>query len=113
MLPLLILKFMSYGIEFTADIFLLRQDYGENVYRVQDEIDELKKYCADLKERMLMLVAGGKDMVNTKDCEDNECDAVEVLHTRFKNMLLLYDEYQISLYNLYLYKEYLENKQKR
>ena len=43
MLPLLILKFMSYGIEFTADIFLLRQDYGENVYRVQDEIDELKK----------------------------------------------------------------------
>lgn len=43
---------MSYGIEFTANIFLSRQDYGENVYRVQDEIDELKKYSADLKERM-------------------------------------------------------------
>ena len=103
---------MSYGVEFTADIFLLRQDYGENVYRVQDEIDELKKYCADLKERMLMLVAGGKDMVNTKDCEGIDTDAVDVLHLKFKDMLELYDEYQTKLYDLYLYKEYLENKQK-
>jgi hypothetical protein len=103
---------MSYGIEFTADIFLLRQDYGENVYRVQDEIDELKKNSADLKERMLMLVAGGKDMVNTKDCEGINTDAVDVLHLKFKDMLELYDEYQTELYDLYLYKEYLENKQK-
>lgn len=103
---------MSYGVEFTADIFLLRQDYGENVYRVQDEIDELKKYSADLKERMLMLVAGGKDMVNTKDCEGIDTDAVDVLHLKFKDMLELYDEYQTKLYDLYLYKEYLENKQK-
>ena len=103
---------MSYGIEFTADIFLLRQDYDENVYRVQDEIDELKKYSADLKERMLMLVAGGKDMVNTKDCEGIDTDAVDVLHLKFKDMLELYDEYQTKLYDLYLYKEYLENKQK-
>lgn len=101
---------MSYGVEFTADIFLLRQDYGENVYRVQDEIDELKKYSADLKERMLMLVAGGKDMVNTKDCEGIDTDAVDVLHLKFKDMLELYDEYQTKLYDLYLYKEYLENK---
>lgn len=101
---------MSYGIEFTADIFLLRQDYGENVYRVQDEIDELKKCCTDLKERMLMLVAGGKDMISTKDCEGNECDAVDVLHLKFKEMLELYDEYKSKLYDLYLYKEYLENK---
>lgn len=103
---------MSYGVEFTADIFLLRQDYDENVYRVQDEIDELKKYSADLKERMLMLVAGGKDMVNTKDCEGIDTDAVDVLHLKFKDMLELYDEYQTKLYDLYLYKEYLENKQK-
>lgn len=103
---------MSYGIEFTADIFLSRQDYGENVYRVQDEIDELKKYSADLKERMLMLVAGGKDMVNTRDCEGIDTDAVDVLHLKFKDMLELYDEYQTELYDLYLYKEYLENKQK-
>lgn len=101
---------MSWGIDFTADIFLSRQNYGENVYCVQDEIDDLKKYRADLKERMLMLVAGGKDMVNTKDCEDNECDAVDVLHLKFKDMLSLYDEYQSKLYDLYLYKEYLENR---
>ena len=100
---------MAWGVEFTADIFLLRQDYGENVYRVQDEINELKKYCTDLKERMLMLVAGGKDMVNTKDCENNECDAVDVLHLKFKEMLELYDENKSKLYDLYLYKEYLEN----
>ena len=103
---------MAWGVEFTADIFLLRQDYGENVYRVQDEIDELKKYSADLKERMLMLVAGGKDMVNTKDCEGIDTDAVDVLHLKFNDMLELYDEYKSKLYDLYLYKEYLENKQK-
>ena len=104
---------MAYGIEFTADIFLLRQDYGENAYRVQDEIDELKKYCADLKEQMLMLVAGGKDMVNTKDCEGIDTDAVDVLHLKFKDMLELYDEYQTKLYDLYLYKEYLENRKEK
>lgn len=104
---------MAWGVEFTADIFLLRQDYGENVYRVQDEIDEFKKYSADLKERMLMLVAGGKDMVNTKDCEGIDTDAVDVLHTRFKNMLELYDEYKSKLYDLYLYKEYLENRKEK
>lgn len=103
---------MSYGVEFTADIFLSHQDYGENIYRVQDEINDLKKYIQDLKERMLMLVAGGKDMVNTKDCGDNECDAVDVLHNKFTDMLNLYNEYQTQLYDLYLYKEYLENKQK-
>lgn len=104
---------MSWGIDFTADIFLSRQDYGENVYRVQDEIDNLKKHCADIKERMLMLVAGGKDMVYTKDSGDNECDSVDVLHNKFTNMLNLYDEYKSNLYDLYLYKDYLEEKQKR
>lgn len=101
---------MGWGIDFTADIFLSRQDYGENVYQVQEEIDRLKKCCQDLKERMLMLVAGNKDLVNTKDCEDNECDAVDVLHTKFTELLELYDEYQSNLYDLCLYKDYLENK---
>lgn len=104
---------MSFGVDFTADIFLSRQDYGENIYRVQDEIDHIKKQCQDLKEQMLMLVAGGKSMVNTKDSGDNECDAVDVLHNKFTDMLNLYDEYKSNLYDLYLYKEYLEDKQKK
>ena len=40
---------MSWGIDFTADIFLSRQDYGENIYRVQDEINDLKKIHPRLK----------------------------------------------------------------
>lgn len=101
---------MSWGIDFTADIFLSKQDYGENVHRVQDEIDDLKKKRQLLKEKMLMLAVGGKNLVSATDCEGYECDAVDALHTTFSDILELYDQYNSQIYDLYLYKEYLENK---
>ena len=104
---------MGYGIDFTADIFLSRQDYGENIYRVQDEIDDLKKQSQQIKEKMLMMVMGGVNSVTTKDCEDNECDAVDVLHIKFNDLLDWYDECNTKIIDLCYYKEYLENKQKK
>lgn len=103
---------MSYGIDFTADIFLSRQDYGENIYRVQDEIDDLKKQSQQIKEKMLMMVMGGVNSVTTKDCEDNECDAVDVLHIKFNDLLDWYDECNTQIIDLCYYKEYLQNKPK-
>lgn len=103
---------MSWGIDFTADIFLSRQDYGENVYRVQDEINDVEKDMQSIKERMLMMVMGGANSVNTKDFEGNECDPVDVIHSRFCELIDYYNERQSHLYDLLLYKEYLENKQK-
>ena len=99
---------MSWGIDFTADIFLSRQHYA-NAYEVQLRIDELKEYNQRLREKMLMIVCGGKDSVALTDCEGNECDVVDVLHTRFTELLELYDENNEQIGNLYYYKEYLEN----
>lgn len=103
---------MGYGIDFTADIFLSRQDYGENIYSVQDEIDDLKKQSQQIREKLLMMIMGGVKSVNTKDCEDNECDAVDVLHIKFNDLMEWYDECNTKMLDLYYYKEYLENKQK-
>lgn len=102
---------MSWGIDFTADIFLSRQDYGENIYRVQDEIDNVKKNIQSLKERMLMMAMSGVNSVCTKDCEGNDCDVVDVVHSKFCELLQYYDEEQTQLYDLLLYKEYLEKEQ--
>lgn len=104
---------MGWGIDFTADIYLSRQNYNENVYAVQDEIERLEKENQSIKERMLMMVTGGASSVCIKDCEGNECDPVDVLHTRFTEMLNIYDENQTQIIDLHYYKEYLENKSEK
>ena len=101
---------MGWGIDFTADIYLSRQNYNENIYAVQEEIEHLEKENRSIRERMLMMVAGGASSVYTKDCSDNECDPVDVLHIRFSEMLQCYDENNAQIINLNYYKEYLKNK---
>ena len=103
---------MSWGIDFTAHIFLSRQCYSENVLVVQDEINRLEKDCQEIKERMLMLVAGGKSMVNMEEYEGDEADPMDALHSRFNNLLEQYDENQGKIQNLIYYKEYLEDRNK-
>ena len=103
---------MSWGIDFTAHIFLSRQCYSENVLVVQDEIDRLEKGCQKIKERMLMLVAGGKSMVNMEDCGGDGFEPIDILHSRFNNLLEQYDENQGKIQNLIYYKEYLEDRNK-
>lgn len=95
---------MLLGIDFTTNIHLEINDFGENTHIVQERIDELNEICQDLKERMLMLVAGNRNMVYTRD-------AVDALHIKFTTMLDSYSECMNEIKNLYLYKEYLENKE--
>lgn len=103
---------MSWGIDFTADIFLPRQNYGENVYAVQEEIDSLVRQNQGLKERMMMMVTGGVSSVYTKDMDDNECDPVDILHTKFSDLLAMFDENNTRIIDLGYYKQYLENRGK-
>ena len=77
-----------------------------------DSIDDLKKQSQQIREKLLMMIMGGVKSVNTKDCEDNECDAVDVLHIKFNDLMEWYDECNTKMLDLYYYKEYLENKQK-
>ena len=104
---------MSWGIDFYVHIFLSKQNYCENVFRVQDEIDRLEKECQNIKERMLMLVAGGKSMAHRENCEGNKFDPMETLHTCFCDLLEEYNEKQGVIQNLGYYKEYLEQNNKQ
>lgn len=61
---------------------------------------------------MLMLVAGGKSMVNIEEYEGDGVDPVDILHSRFNTLLDKYNEYQGQIQNLYYYKEYLEDRNK-
>lgn len=103
---------MSWGINFTADIFLSRQDYGENVYAVQEEIDSLLRQNQSLKERMMMMITGGVSSVCTKDMDGNECDPVDILHAKFSDLLTMFDENNTRIIDLGYYKQYLENRGK-
>lgn len=102
---------MSWEIDFTADIYLSGQNYHENIYEVEEEIESLKEKNQDIKERMLMMVIGGVNSVSLKDKEGYNIDGVDVLHQKFTDRLKRYDENNIKIYELQAYKEYLENKE--
>lgn len=101
---------MGWGIEFTADIYLSRQNYNENICEVQEEIDHLEEVNRGYKEQMLMMVMGGASSVSTKDEEGNDCDPVEVLHAKFCEMLGYYEENLSHIIELEYYRKYLEEK---
>ena len=58
---------MGWGIDFTADIYLSRQNYNESIHEVQEEIDRLEEVKRGYKEQMLMMVMGGASSVSIKD----------------------------------------------
>ena len=98
---------MSWGTDFTADMYLSRQKY-DSIYEVEEKIEELRDCNQDIKERMLMMLLGGVNSVNLNDCEGNPCDGVDVLHNKFCELLNLYNENNGQIYDLTYYKKYLE-----
>ena len=100
------------GNRFHCPHILSRQCYSENVLVVQDEINRLEKKCQKIKERMLMLVAGGKSMLNMEEYEGAGFEPMDVLHNRFNTLLDEYNEHQGLIQNLHYYKEYLEKRNK-
>lgn len=103
---------MGWGIDFTADIYLSRQNYNENIHEVQEEIDRLEEVNRGYKEQMLMMVMGGASSVSIKDVEGNECDPVGVLHAKFSEILGYYEDNLSKIIDLCYYREHLEKKQK-
>lgn len=98
---------MSWGTEFTADMYLIRQKYN-SINEVEEKIEELKEYNQDIKERILMMLMGGVNSVNLNDCEGNPCDGVDVLHTKFCELLDYYNENNIQIQDLMYYRIYLK-----
>lgn len=98
---------MGWGIDFTTDIFLSRQDYNKNSELVKDKIDEKDVEINNIKIRLAMLVGASPNTIISEEWKN------DVLNGLTNELILLLDELQelfIDKYKLVLYLEYLENK---
>ena len=95
------------GIDFEADIYIPDENEYASVYHVEHDLQDLEREKACIRERMLMMAMGGSSSVNLLDCENNPCDAVDVLHSKFTDLLNWYVDICKKEYQLELYKDYL------
>ena len=101
---------MGWGIDFTADIFLSKQNYQENVYQVIDAIEEYEKDIANYEKSILIHCAANlKDIVP----EEWKDDSVVWLNNIITEMLIEIQTISSEKLKLELYKEYLEEKKNK
>lgn len=94
---------MSWGIDFTADIFLSRQSYSGKD-EVQDKIRELDELITDCEGKLKMYAtATPRDIISPDGSED----PINWISQRINEELELYREYLIDRFKLDLYLEYL------
>lgn len=101
---------MGFGTNFTADIYLSRERFGTE-YELDEKIEETKEWIQTIREKILMACMGGKDSFNLKDCEDNECDAIDVIHKNVNEWLDWLVEENDKLYSYELLKENFDKKE--
>ena len=94
---------MGWGTDFTADIYISRERF-KNEYELDEKIKETKELIRTIREKILMACMGGKDSFNLKDCEDNECDAIDVIHKNVNEWLDWLLELNDKLYEYELLK---------
>lgn len=92
---------MGFGTNFTADIYISRERF-ESEYELDEKIKETEEWIQTIREKILMVCMGGKDSFNLKDCEDNEYDAVDVVHRNVNEWIdwLIDEENKLFLYKL-------------
>lgn len=101
-----ILDDMGWGIDFKADIFLNRISI-ENMYQLEDIIEEKKKELLMCKEQIMMFTSSTpKDIIP----EEWKEEPIRFLQNEVDSILEDYNENMNLLRDLYYYKEYLENK---
>lgn len=100
---------MAWGVDFQTNIFLSHQDYQGNEYQVQDAINELKHDIEIGKQHVLMYCSCTPKDISTTD-EENILFSI---NNDVNDLLLSLKEDTIKLYQLELYKEYLEELNKK
>ena len=100
---------MGWGINFLADIFLSRQDYQGNIHQVQDEIDESSGDIENTKQHILMYCSCTPKDISTTDEES----ILFSINNDVNDLLSSLKADIIKLYQLELYKEYLEELNKK
>jgi PP-loop superfamily ATP-utilizing enzyme len=101
---------MSWGCQFTADIYISREHFSSE-YELDEKIQEVNEYIQQTRTKILMACMGGKDSFYLKDCEDNECDSVDVVYVRVNEMLDWLLELEVKLHTYQLLKENFETKE--
>lgn len=99
---------MTWGTDFTADIFLIREEY-QNVVQLDDAITEIdadiKKYETQIN---MFASATPKDIIP----EDWTEEPIRWIADQIFLIITEYNELIIRRYNLELYKEYLQKDEK-
>ena len=101
---------MGWGIDFNSDIYLSRQDYSENIYLVEEKINELEKENQVSKEKILMYAASTpKDVIMQTE---ESTDILLNIQLEINEIFEYIRENIEQILKLTYYKEYLENKDK-
>ena len=96
---------MGWGIDFKIDIFLSKQDYGENIYQVKDAIYEIERQNEDIKTKLNMFAsANPRDIIPTEWSEE----PIRWLNNNVDELLSDLNENAINRHKLELYLQYLE-----
>ena len=97
---------MSWGIEFKADIYLIRQSYS-SLYEVEEAIEDLKEEIESEKESILMYAASTpKDIIT-----EAGYDIVHDIKSSVKDCLDTIEENRRKICELTYYVEYLKEKE--
>lgn len=101
---------MSWGVDFSADIFLSHQDYQGNIYQVEDAIQEHKQSLNLLTNSVLMYCSANLKDVVPEEWKD---DSIEWLRGFMVDILDQIKILNCDVLKLELYKEYLTEKNKQ
>lgn len=100
------------GYDFTYDMYISPCDYSgsANAFEISSEIEELEEWNSNLKQKMLMMVAGGASTVNLSDLEGNPCEPVDVLHCTFTQYFKDYTDNLEKIFKLRCFLEYINEQ---
>jgi hypothetical protein len=95
---------MSWGLDFTADIYMSRvSDFDRNPYRVKEEIENINDEISDIEEMIKMYAAS-----NMADVVIEEVDRIHYIHGEVTSLLTEFYELVCKKEKLKLYLETLE-----
>jgi len=99
-------KIIVMGKELVTDIFISHEHDVVTIYELNERISIIERDISGYEEQLLAYASS-----NPKDVIDAELEIIPTLQNNIKTICGLLAEDTIRLYQLNLYKEYLENKE--
>jgi hypothetical protein len=96
-----------WGIEFKADIFISREDFGENINQVEFEIQYCENKIIESHRILCMYAATSPSEIIPEEWKDQ---AITYIHNKIDEEVAQIIETSQKLVKLNLYLEYLKEK---